>query len=104
MWWHKRESQEISALDEKIEKLRRDFQSLEMEWTNFFDKARRLLQRITKRAEVVEKAEATEMQEGQTQEARPLLLASSGNSIAGRLTDRQKEIQQQILRRRARGA
>ncbi len=99
MWWQKRETREISALEEKIEKLRRDFQSLELEWTNFFDKARRLLQRITKRAEVVEKAEAAE---AEVSAERPSLVL--GNSpIAGRLTDRQREIQQMILRRRAGG-
>ncbi len=99
MWWQKRETREISALDDKIERLRRDFQNLELEWTNFFDKARRLLQRITKRAEVVEKAEAAEAEK--TDGSAPLLVPS--NPVAGRLTDRQREIQQQILRRRAGG-
>lgn len=101
MWWQKRESREISALDEKIEKLRRDFQSLELEWNNFFDKARRLLQRICKRAEVVEKAEASETAVTAGDGAGSG--AATVNPYTGHLTDRQKEIQQQILRRRAGG-
>ncbi len=99
MGWfkHKQESQRISEVEEKLAKLGRDFASLEMEWTNFFDKARRLLQRITKRAEVVEKAEEKEMGGTGGTAVFPISPAT------GRLTDRQREIQQQILRRRAGG-
>ncbi len=95
-FWRSRDSEKFSAIEEKVEKLRRDFQSLELEWTNFFDKARRLLQRITKRAEIVEHAEEKEAVEA----AAPTLI---GGPSTGRLTDRQKEIQQVILRRRAGG-
>ncbi len=97
IFWRSRDDSRVLQLEEKIQKLTRDFQSLELEWNNFFDKARRLLQRITKRAEVVEKAEEKEM--GGEGRAEPIPLSPA----TGRLTDRQKEIQQLILRRRAGG-
>ncbi len=97
IFWRSRDHSRVLQLEETIEKLTRDFQGLEMEWTNFFDKARRLLQRITKRAEIVEKAEEKEI----GGEVRPEVVRLS--PATGRLTDRQKEIQQLILRRRAGG-
>ncbi len=95
-FWRSRDSERFSQLDEKLEKLKRDQANLELEWTNFYDKARRMLARVSKRAEVVEKAEAEE-----TPAAAPLLPIGGPNT--GRLTDRQREIQQTILRRRAGG-
>ncbi len=95
-FWRSRDSERISALDEKLEKLKRDQANLELEWTNFYDKARRMLARVSKRAEVVEKADAEE-----ATATTPLLPIGGPNT--GRLSDRQREIQQQILRRRAGG-
>ncbi len=95
-FWRRRDSEKFEAFEEKLEKLRRDFTNLELEWTNFFDKARRMLARVAKRAEVVEKAE-----ESEAPAAAPLLPIGGANT--GRLSDRQREIQQQILRRRAGG-
>ncbi len=87
----------VLRLEDEIQKLKRDQISLELEWNNFFDKARRLLGRVTKRAEVVEKAEEKEM--GGERGAAPFPISPA----TGRLTDRQREIQQTILRRRAGG-
>ncbi len=87
----------IFELTEQIAKLKRDQQNLELEWSSFFDKARRLLARVTKRAEVVEKAEEKEV--GGESGASPFPVSPA----TGRLTDRQREIQQRILRRRAGG-
>ncbi len=95
-FWRSRDSERFSAFDEKLEKLKRDQANLELEWTNFYDKARRMLARVSKRAEVVEKAEAEE-----TPPTAPLLPIGGPNT--GRLSDRQREIQQSILRRRAGG-
>ncbi len=91
-----KDSERISRLDDKLETLKRDFQNLELEWTNFYDKARRMLARVAKRAEIVEKADAEEAPTAPT-------LLPIGGPNTGRLSDRQKEIQQQILRRRAGG-
>ncbi len=95
-FWRSRDSERFSAFDEKLEKLKRDQANLELEWTNFYDKARRMLARVSKRAEVVEKADAEE-----ATATAPLLPIGGANT--GRLSDRQREIQQQILRRRAGG-
>ncbi len=87
----------IQVLEEDTRKLRRDFEGLEMEWTNAYDKLRTMMQRIAKRAEVAEKAEAEQIEQ-------PLSAAVSTDNRGGRLlTSRQAEIQQQILKRRAGG-
>ncbi len=87
------------GLEEDLRKLKRDMEGLELEWSNAFDKLKVMMQRIAKRAEVAEKAEA---QGEQTVE--PGSAATSLDPRSGRLLNpRQTEIQQQILRRRAGG-
>ncbi len=84
----------VQELEEDFAKLRRDFMSLEAEWSNSYDKLRAMMQRIAKRAEVAEKAADAEHPE------------ASGSTSAGPgrfLTPRQLQIQQQILRRRTNG-
>ncbi len=56
MWFSKRPKVD-QELSERLAKLERKFTDLELEWINFFDKARRMMGRIAKRAETVEKAE-----------------------------------------------
>lgn len=48
--------QQVLELEEQILKLRRDFQALEMEWSNAYDKLQTMMQRVAMRARVVEKA------------------------------------------------
>jgi hypothetical protein len=91
------DSKRISEVEERLSKLERDFHTLELEWTVWFDKARRLLMRVTKRAEIVEKADEAD-QVGQ-RSAAPFPL----HPAVGRLNDRQREIQEQIMKRRAGG-
>ncbi len=94
-----RDSKRIDELGESLAKLKRDFQDLEMEWTNAYDKLRSMMQRIAKRAEVAEKA-----QEQSEQTTEPGATPISADPRSGRLLNaRQAELQQQILRRRAGG-
>jgi len=86
----------IGDLEEDFAKLKRDFASLEMEWTNAYDKLRKMMQRVAKRAEVAEHAE--ERTNGELP-APP----STGMHGGRMLTDAQMRIQQDILRRRAGG-
>ncbi len=67
MWFskHPKVDQDLS---ERLAKLERKFTDLELEWINFFDKARRMMGRIAKRAETVEKADA-QGQDGDVPEA-----------------------------------
>src|SRR6516164_8619700 len=81
--------------------------ALELDWEDTYERIRKVLQRISKRAEFVEKAEkrAEEDVENslpgaqrQTQEGR-----DGRTAVGGMLSQRQKEIQAMILRRRAGG-
>jgi hypothetical protein len=78
-------------LEEQVLKLRRDLQALALDYETLYDKVKSALARMSKRAEVVEKA--GHLEEG----AEQLELAQSNG---GPLTPRQKQIQQQVLRRR----
>lgn len=95
-FWRHAASKRISQLEDDFAKLKRDIGNLELEWTNFYDKARRMLARVAKRAEVVERADAAATEA----EAGPIVVETA---FSGHLTDHQKKIQQQILRRRAGG-
>jgi phage shock protein A len=81
----------IDELEERCEKLQRSFHALELEWADTLDKVKRMMQRIAKRAEVVEKAE-----EGSGQDE----TADDGRTP---LPSRMQQINAAILARRNRG-
>lgn len=91
----------IEELQEEFLKLRREFKSLEMEWANAYDKLTTMMQRVAKRAEVLQK----EMDAGKP----PLSAAEQVLQIGadldprtyGTLTARQRKLQSQILARRS---
>ena len=89
---------DVSKLIERTEKLERDFKELKLDWEMMYDKCRKLMQRIAKRAEVVENAEQKEPA-GESAELAPL----SGSPTWQHLTPRQKQIQMQLLARRGNG-
>lgn len=93
MLWFK-SSRSIAALDEDLKSLRRDFQALELEWGNVYDKLRRAMGRIVKSRAIIEEKEQQE--EGS---AAPLPMGMHGTS----LTPHQMQLQRQIMRRRAGG-
>lgn len=76
--------------------------ALELDWEDTYERIRRVLQRLSKRAEVIERAEKNESARDSA-----MALDGGGNGghatehpATGRLSDRQKAIQQAILRRR----
>jgi hypothetical protein len=86
---------------DRIEKLERAQNQLELEWASTLDKINRVLGRIAKRAEVAERLEAA--QEEQEPPALSVHREPGTTSVGGMLTPQQKSIQQTILRRRAGG-
>ncbi len=86
----------VGQLEEDLNKLRRDFQALELEWGNVYDKLRKAMGRIVKSRAIIEQAEDRE-----TVEQPPI--PTMGTGVHGLLTPRQRELQQNILKRRAGG-
>jgi len=77
--------------------------ALELDWEDTNERIRKVLQRISKRAEYVEKHEREEST-GDTRADKPTPTPAMGRlPQGGLLSDRQKEIQHAILRRRAGG-
>jgi hypothetical protein len=81
--------------------------ALELDWEDTYERIRKVLQRISKRAEFVEKAEKRaeeDVENSHLGAQRPTQQDRDGRTaVGGMLSQRQKEIQAQILRRRAGG-
>jgi len=86
----------VKVLEDALETLQKDFLKLQIEWAEVYDKVRHAMNRMAKR---VERGTADETVVESTQEV------PQGNGGApattGRLSDHQKQVQQQILKRRA---
>lgn len=81
--------------------LERKFQAIEAEWDDTYDRIRKTMQRIVKRAEVAEKLEA----KNAATAGEDLAAGAAGNGAVDAfpgLTSSQRAIQQEILRKRAR--
>lgn len=96
MLWF-RGSRRLDVLEDDLKRLQRDFQALELEWGNVYDKLRKAMGRIVKSRAIIEAREDAEEAVG------PKAVPSNNPPGGGFLNPRQKEIQQQILRRRAGG-
>ncbi len=101
MWWFKKtlpDPERLTKLEESFEKLRRQMAGLELEWTDTLDRVKRLMGRIAKRADVVERAEAqTHVGAGEIEAG-----DSAGSNPGPQLTPSQLSIQARILARRNR--
>lgn len=87
----------IEELEEGLKRVTRDLQALELEWGNVYDKLRKAMGRIVKSRAIIEAKEPD-------QEPVPVAPQVVGRGhVGGLLTDRQRDIQQQILKRRAGG-
>ncbi len=93
-FWRSRDSEKLLQLTDDFRTLKRQFADLELDWVNAYSKFKSIVQR---NAKLTERAEAKETQQAAESLATPI----STDPRTGRLSDRQKEIQQQILRRRA---
>jgi uncharacterized coiled-coil protein SlyX len=92
-----RAEKRLTELEERIAKVERASKDLEAEWSNAWDKLRRMMQRVAKRAEVAERGADPDAEH-------QLPLASGNEPTHGRmLNERQRQLQQEILRRRAGG-
>src|SRR5260370_27809319 len=84
----------INDLEEQMLKLTRIVGDKDLDWLDMRARCKRLLDRTEKAAARVQSAEVADQ---------PVDEAEAGTTIGspGRLTDRQKQIQQPVLRRRA---
>jgi hypothetical protein len=98
MWpWTSKTS--LKDLEERLIRFETRVKAVEIEWEDTYEKIRRTLARINQRYGKVEAAEAAHKESAQQD-----LLPVTTNGQAGRLlTERQKQIQQEILKRRAGG-
>lgn len=88
--WPFRNKGEFPELEERLEKLERANRDLRVEWEDTYERIVRALRRITKRAEVVERAE------------RQAEVETNAGEVTGepRLTPAQEALQAQVLARR----
>jgi hypothetical protein len=84
----------LTELEEALAKLQREFEERDMDWVELRARCRRLLDRTEKAAARVDSKSSVESLEPTNGEAASPELSHSG------LTPHQKQIQQQILRRR----
>ena len=94
MFWTTKQQEQIIKLEESFAKLRRDFQGLELEWSNVYDKMRHLMGRIAKRADVVES--------GKPIGEEPEMPNVDGTGVPSTLSARATQAQAAILARRRR--
>lgn len=88
----------IDSMEDTLQKLVGSCQTLELEWINAYAKFKKIAARITKDQAVIDSRE-----EGNSQERPGLAEAGASTHPGLLLTPRQKELQQNILRRRAGG-
>lgn len=88
---------QISELRQDNDKLRKEFQTLELEWTDMYDRMRRVLMKISKR---VEREEDTQRVNGEVETVPENAVPSAR---ASSLTPRQLAWQQRILAQRRGG-
>lgn len=97
MWHWLDNRNRISALEEECARLKRRVDEVELDWANYLDKFKRIVNRIAKRAEVVENAERLESNTPDGAEALP---TNGSAPLWGRMSPTQRRIQMQILARR----
>lgn len=93
-------SYRVKKLEESLSALESLVKAAQLDWDELYDRMRRTLGRVEKSRAIVQKAEQSAAHEATEPDP------SAGNGRlpqGGLLSDRQKQIQQQILRRRAGG-
>lgn len=94
MWGNLKALRRCQELEEQVQKLRREFLELQLDWSNSYDKLKTMMQRVAKRAEVVQR-----YQQHEEEEAAPTFSANE-QLMLNRLPPHQRRIQEQILLRR----
>lgn len=94
--WPFADTQRISKLEERFEKLERDLKAAYLDWDDVYAKCRKLLGRTVKERANLERIEEAPEETGPQ-------LAEPAAQPGRLLTARQMQLQQTILRRRAGG-
>lgn len=95
MWPFSKDSS-VSQLSAEVETLKRDMRNLRLDWETTYEKIRTLMARLAKRADKLDTPASPGTEgEGETAIESPL------SPTFSRLTPRQKQIQLQIMQRRA---
>ncbi len=93
MFWHSNSTRRLEDLEEQMRKVVRDFQALELEWENAYDKLRSMMQRVAKRAEIAEKAaeaaDATTIVP-QGEDGKPIILSPRQRIIQAQIAERRR--------------
>jgi hypothetical protein len=96
MGWFKSKKPPEDTTD-RVERLEKAMRQLEIEWTDTYDKFRRLHMRVAKQVQRLDQApetESTQREEGDT--------GDLNNTAQGSLSERHRKLQEQILLRRNR--
>ena|SRR5260370_3367158 len=96
MFEHFSNRKRLAELEERFEKIQRDFTALKLEWADALDKITRMAGRVAKRAALAQEKEDAMMGMGTNGQHNP----AQGN-LPGILTPRQELINRQIAARRA---
>ena len=88
----------IKELEDGLETVRKEALKLQIEWAEVYDKVRHAMNRMAKRVERGTDDTAVVESNPEVPQA-----GGANGTHAGRLSDHQKQIQQQILKRRAGG-
>jgi hypothetical protein len=87
----------VKVLEDVVTKLNSRMDECELDWVEMRARCKRLLDRTEKAARVIDQAEAVV----ESSEEVPQANNGGATALGGRLSDHQKQIQQQILKRRA---
>jgi len=93
--WRLYSDSRVSRLEDRIEKLESDLKAAALDFDELYAKCRKLLGRTVKERASIEAAEERKEE--------PVLVPDGSGNVRGFLTDKQRIIQQQILRRRGGG-
>jgi chromosome segregation ATPase len=83
----------LGEVEDRCAQLERRIKQLELEWEDTYDRIKSLFHRIAKRAQRMEGGAAGDIEEA---------AATGTASVTGGLTEKQRAIQDQILKRRSR--
>lgn len=97
--WFKTRSQvnsDLSVLRQRCDVLERDFKRVELDWSDMYDRLRRVLMKISRRQQREDEREDTLRVEGENG------AGGSATAVPSTLSARQLELNQRILNRRGR--
>ena len=99
-FWSSTKEKEPEGTQERLDRIEKDMRRLEEEWTDVYAKFRTMQMRVAKQVQRLDanSSPQEEPQNGESVDNRPLTVGGSGLT----LSPRQRQMQQQIMARRAR--